>query len=168
MIFFSLLCALATLFQLFDQLAKRTPNKNFFDIDYKLNLLLKNSPKRQICASNVPNLQLNRKCCVFLNLTEKKSMRNEFLLLVKSHTKMNPNWPYFKAVKYQSFTGEGRDVRITASKEFHWLFSSFVWVCMFNTKKSKCSLSKRFIEGLNMSFVHWTVILIPRKWVTLR
>lgn len=92
-IFFSLLCALATLFQLFDQLAKRTLNKNFFDIDCKLNLLLKNSPKRQICSSNAFNPQLNQKYCVFLNLTEQNqcTMHFSFLLnLTKTWIPIDP------------------------------------------------------------------------------
>lgn len=63
MIFFSLLCASATQFQLFDQLAKRTSHKNSFDIDLKLDLLLKSEtkkPKRQTCLGSASNPQLIR------------------------------------------------------------------------------------------------------------
>lgn len=44
--FFSPLCDSPTQFQLFDQLAKRTSHRNSFDIDPKLDLLLKNKTKK--------------------------------------------------------------------------------------------------------------------------
>lgn len=62
-IFFSLLCASAMQFQLSDQLAKRTSHKNSFDIDLKLDLLLKSEtkkPKRQTCLGSASNPQLIR------------------------------------------------------------------------------------------------------------
>lgn len=55
--FFSLLCASATQFQLFDQLSKRTSHKNSFDIDLKLDLLLKakqKSPKDKFVWAVLP------------------------------------------------------------------------------------------------------------------
>lgn len=61
--FFSLLCASAMQFQLSDQLAKRTSHKNSFDIDLKLDLLLKSEtkkPKRQTCLGSASNPQLIR------------------------------------------------------------------------------------------------------------
>lgn len=70
--FFSLLCASATQFQLFDQLAKRTSHKNSFDIDLKLDLLLKSEtkkPKRQTCLGSASNPQLIRNA-FFLNIPE--------------------------------------------------------------------------------------------------
>lgn len=44
-IFFSLMWVFTTQFQLFDHLAKGTPNKNSFDINSKLDLLLKKIPR---------------------------------------------------------------------------------------------------------------------------
>lgn len=68
MIFFSLLCTSATQFQQFDQLSKRTSHKNSFDIDLKLDLLLKREtkkPKRQICLGSASNPQLIRSAFFF-------------------------------------------------------------------------------------------------------
>lgn len=73
MIFFSLLCTSATQFQQFDQLSKRTSHKNSFDIDLKLDLLLKREtkkPKRQICLGSASNPQLIRSAFFFLNIPE--------------------------------------------------------------------------------------------------
>lgn len=67
-IFFSLLWGFTTQFQLFDHLAKGTPNKNSFDIDSKLDLLLKKIPGRQIHSNNVPTPLFHKKC-IFLNIT---------------------------------------------------------------------------------------------------
>lgn len=70
MVFFSLLWAFTTQFQLFDHLAKGTPNKNSFDIDSKLDLLLKKVPERQIHSNNVPSPLFSKNWCAFLNVTE--------------------------------------------------------------------------------------------------
>lgn len=69
-IFFSLVWAVTTQFQLFDHLAKGTPNKNSIDIDSKGDLLLKKIAEKQIHSNNVPTPLFHKKCFIFLNITE--------------------------------------------------------------------------------------------------